>query len=301
MGGRPRWPIAVPLPRKSVATMSKSALELEREARIGERCLWGPSHVLRCGGAGTHPAPGYASHVHTHLQRVAERWPEARPQLKRPPSSLPPCPAANKARLAEIGLVQTVQAIATAQTEQARARRATKAANRAARKAAGAAPAGRVRRCAALCCDLYTGYSPCWVRCDVWRRPPVLAARGEQGDCWCGSAAVGGLGWADQRLAARAATICPMAAGPSVWRAWMHPTTMRMRACCPLRTQRAPAAATAACCGVRSVAVGSQTQGMQSLREVPVAQDGGFRACARAAAQRPAVFPSPPLQHLQRT
>lgn len=62
-----------------------------------------------------------------------------------------PLAAANKARLAEIGLAQTVQAIASAQTEQTRARRAAKAASRAARKAAGAAPAGRVRRCAALC------------------------------------------------------------------------------------------------------------------------------------------------------
>lgn len=50
----------------------------------------------------------------------------------------------------------------------------------------------------------------------------------------------------DQRLAAPAAIARPMAAGPSAWRAWTHPTTMRMRACCRWRTQRGPAAGTAA-------------------------------------------------------
>ena len=124
----------------------KSALELEREARIGERC-WG--RAMRCDGAQLvatqHPGRFLMAICAADGSRDGGRGPD--PKLKRLPRA-PPA-AANKARLAEIGLVQTVQAIANTQTEQARARRAAKAATRAARKAAGAAPSGRVRRCAA--------------------------------------------------------------------------------------------------------------------------------------------------------
>lgn len=102
-----------------------------------------------------------------------------------------PLAAANKARLAEIGLVQTVQAIASAQTEQTRARRAAKAATRAARKAAGAASTGRVRRCAVhcVCCGCSQGAGEC--AAAAHRARPRLAAASRGGDCWRGSAAVG--------------------------------------------------------------------------------------------------------------
>lgn len=151
---------------------------------------------MRCDAAQL-PATQHAGSLAMSIQAVGGSRgggggadPTQAPALPRTPPA-----AANKARLAEIGLVQTVQAIASTQTEQTRARRAAKAATRAARKAAGAAPTGRVRRCcAAPHCYFQPLFSPCWLCCGVCGRLLVLAARRHRGDCWHGSAAVGGLG-----------------------------------------------------------------------------------------------------------